>query len=210
MEGAVKREGEAPAAIGQAGGWLAALRVPGYRRLLAVGFLWNLTRWLTIFLCTYAVNQLTGSPFLVQLVGAAFFAPMFFGGALGGVISDRLDRRRTILGLFALLVPSAGVVAAVTLAGGLKAWMVYPLMLAVGLGMVADMTCRRTLIFDLMGPGLVTNAIALESFGMMAGNTAASGMIAERQFCKKSNTTAATRMRESRSVWKTSRIDSRV
>src|SRR3712207_8315625 len=76
-------------------GVFAALRVPYYPRLWASGWLWNLTRWMSVFLCSYLVNDLTGSPFLVQLVGAAFFAPMFFGGVLGGVISDRFDRRRS-------------------------------------------------------------------------------------------------------------------
>ena len=44
----------------------------------------------------------------------------------------------------------------------------------------------------------------------MATGTATSGMIADRQFCKNSSTTTATRMIASRSVLNTSRIDSRV
>ena len=44
----------------------------------------------------------------------------------------------------------------------------------------------------------------------MATGTAISGMMAERQFCKKSSTTMATRMMASRSVLKTSLIDSRI
>src|ERR671917_418512 len=66
-----------------------ALEVAGYGRLWASGWLWNLTRWMGVFLCSYLVTRLSGSPLLVQLVGAAFFAPIFFAGALGGVISDR-------------------------------------------------------------------------------------------------------------------------
>ena len=41
-----------------------------------------------------------------------------------------------------------------------------------------------------------------------ATGTATSGMIAERQFCRNSSTTTATRMIASRSVLKTSLIDS--
>ncbi len=43
---------------------------------------------------------------------------------------------------------------------------------------------------------------------MMATGTAMSGMTAERQFCKNSSTTTATRMTASRSVLKTSPMDS--
>ena len=42
----------------------------------------------------------------------------------------------------------------------------------------------------------------------MATGTATSGMIADRQFCRKTSTTMATRMTASRSVLKTSLIDS--
>ncbi len=44
----------------------------------------------------------------------------------------------------------------------------------------------------------------------MATGTAISGMMAERQFCKNSSTTTATRMMASRSVLNTSLIDSLV
>src|SRR5690554_6192298 len=83
----------------------ASFSVPGYRRIWASGYFWNLTRWMSIFVCSYTVNDLTGSPVLVQLVGSALFMPMFLGGAIGGVISDRFDRRRTVLVQMALLVP---------------------------------------------------------------------------------------------------------
>ena len=43
---------------------------------------------------------------------------------------------------------------------------------------------------------------------MMATGTATSGMIADRQFCRNSSTTMATRITASRSVLKTSLIDS--
>lgn len=144
--------------------------MPHYARLWASGWLWNLTRWMGVFLCSYLVNQLTHSPLLVQLVGAAFFAPMFFAGALGGVISDRFDRRRTILAQLLILIPIGLAMAVVVLSGAVRVWIVYPFMLAVGLGGVLDMTSRRALVWDFVGEERVTNALALESLSMTAGN----------------------------------------
>jgi MFS family permease len=134
-----------------------------------VGFLWNLTRWMSMFLSSYLVNQLTHSPFLVQIVGAAFFAPMFLAGAIGGVISDRLDRRRTMLTAQAVLLPIVILMAAANLTGVVGAWMAYPFMLAIGGGMVVEMTSRRALVYDLVGRERVTNALALEAIGMTGG-----------------------------------------
>ena len=158
------------APAGAASGTFAALQVPYYGRLWASGWLWNLTRWMGVFLCSYLVNDLTHSPLLVQLVGAAFFAPMFFAGAAGGVISDRFDRRRTILNQLVILIPIAAAMSVLVISGAVRVWMVYPFMLAVGLGGVIDMTSRRALVYDFVGEERVTNALALESLSMNGGN----------------------------------------
>jgi MFS family permease len=143
--------------------------VPHYSRLWLTGLLWNLSRWMSMFLCTYLVNSLTHSPFLVQMVGSCFFAPMFLAGAAGGIISDRLDRRRTLLAAVGLLLPASIAMAAVTLGDVVRVWMVYPFMLCIGVGMVVEMTSRRALVYDLVGPERVTNALALEAMAMTGG-----------------------------------------
>jgi MFS family permease len=157
-------------AIARGGGTFAALGVESFALLWASGWFWNATRWMSVFLCSFLVNDLTGSPFLVQLVGAAFFAPMFLGGAVAGAMADRFDRRRTILCQLVILIPVALLMGALVTSGAVAAWMVYPFMVAVGLGGVIDMTSRRALVFDLVGEARATNALALESMSMAGGN----------------------------------------
>lgn len=152
-------------------GVFLALEVDGFALLWASGWFWNATRWMSIFLCSFLVNDLTGSPFLVQLVGAAFFAPMFLGGAMAGAVADRFDRRRTILRQLLVLIPLAAGMGALVMGDVVEAWMTYPFMVAVGLGGVVDMTSRRALVFDLVGEQRATNALALESVSMAGGTT---------------------------------------
>jgi MFS family permease len=147
----------------------AAFSVPHYSRLWLTGLLWNLARWMSMFLCSYLVNRLTHSPFMVQMVGSCFFAPMFLAGAAGGIVSDRLDRRRTLLGAVGLLLPASIAMAAVNLGDVVRVWMVYPFMLCIGVGMVVEMTSRRALVYDLVGAENVTNALALEAMAMTGG-----------------------------------------
>jgi MFS family permease len=148
----------------------AAFSVPHYSRLWVTGLLWNLARWMSMFLCSYLVNQLTHSPFMVQMVGSCFFAPMFLAGAAGGIVSDRLDRRRTLIGAVGLLLlPVSIAMAAVNLGDLVRVWMVYPFMLCIGVGMVVEMTSRRALVYDLVGVENVTNALALEAMAMTGG-----------------------------------------
>jgi MFS family permease len=136
----------------------------------ASGWFWILTRWMGVVLCSYLVNERTHAPLLVQLVGAAFFAPMFVGGALVGVISDRFDRRRTILCQLLALIPVSLAMAVLVLTGALRVWMVYPFMLAVGVGGVIDMTSRRSLVYEFVGEERATNALALEAMSMTGGS----------------------------------------
>ena len=145
------------------------MSVPGYRALWLIGLLVGLSRWTAIFLGSYLVNQLTHSTIQVQLVGVSLFAPMFVGGALAGVISDRLDRGRTIAILLVLLIPASALMALLTLSDSIEAWMVYPFVFAIGVSHVVDMTSRRSLVYDVVGERFVTNALALESLAMTAG-----------------------------------------
>ena len=162
-------------------GIFAALHAPGYPRLWASGWLWNLTRWMAVFLSSYLVNQRTGSPLLVQLTGAAFYTPILLGGAIGGVISDRFERRRSLMLQQALLIPVATLMGLLTLTNRLQVWMVYPFILVVGVGWVVDLTSRRALVYDMVGAGGVTNAMALESMsqtgGAMLGNLVGGSVI---------------------------------
>jgi MFS family permease len=149
---------------------LASLRVRHYPVLWASGGIWNITRWMTIFLGSYLVDQLTDSPLLVQLVGTSFFLPMFVGGLAAGVIADRFDRRRTVVRQLTVLVPVAAAMSLVVLTGHVHVWMVYAFVLAVGVGQVVDMTNRRALVHDIVGDRLLGNAMALEALSMAAGN----------------------------------------
>ncbi len=152
-------------------GAFACFSVPSYPTLWLSGWCWTATRQLSVFLGAFLVNELTGSPLRVQLVGTMFFLPMFLGGIVAGVVSDRFDRRRTMMRQLLALTPITVGMAAVSWSGHLTAWMVYALMLCVGVGGVLDMTSRRALVIDLVGPERATNAVAMEAFAMSSGTT---------------------------------------
>lgn len=149
---------------------LSSLRVRGYPLLYLSGFLWNVTRWMGVFLGSYLINERTGSPLAVQLVGTSFFLPMFVGGLAAGAVSDRFDRRRTLMRNLAVLGPLAALMAIVVASDVWQSWMIYTFVFAVGIGGVLDMTNRRALVYDLVGPEHITNAVALEMFSGAFGN----------------------------------------
>ncbi len=154
---------------------LRALRVPRYPFLLATGWIWGLSRWGVGFLGGYLARELSGSARMIQLTGVALWAPLLLGGVAGGVIADRLNRRTAIVGQLLTGSVLAVGLGAVDLAGRLELWMVYPFLVVVGTGWVIDMTCRRTIVYELVGPDTIDNAMALE--GVSTSTSLAAGAL---------------------------------
>lgn len=147
----------------------AAFQAPYFPRLLFSGALWNITRWMNLFLAAFLAARLTDSPILLQLVGAALFTPFLLGGAIGGLLSDRFDRRLTLMTYLLFLVPVSLALATLVLTDAIRIWMLYPFALLAGFGWVVDITTRRALVADIVGEDLVTNAFSLEALSSSLG-----------------------------------------
>lgn len=158
----------------------ASLRQPGYPPLYVAGFLFSASRWSLGFLAAFMATELTGSPRAVQLTGVAQWAPLFLAGVAAGLLADRFDRRTVLLSAVALLTPGVLIIGLLAMTDQLVVAMLYPLMVAVGLSQVVDMTSRRTLVLDIVGSEHIDNAMALESLataialalGVLAGGAA--------------------------------------
>ena len=148
---------------------LDTFRVPSFGLIWLSGLIWHLSRWGVSFLGSVVVNDLTHSPRLVQLTGSLLYAPLLVGGVLGGLVSDRFDRLRTVRLQLGVIVPLTVAIGALASAGRLEVWMLYLYMFMVGIGWVTDMTSRRAMVFDIVGPQRMGNAMALESLSLSSG-----------------------------------------
>lgn len=83
----------------------------------AGGLLSNLGTWLQTVAGSIFVYQLTGSALAVGILNFAGFLPIFLFSILGGVVSDRFDRRRIVIWTHVLSGILAGGLALVTFMG---------------------------------------------------------------------------------------------
>lgn len=141
----------------------ALVRVPGYRLLFMSSLLWHTTRWGVLFTTSYLLTQIAGSPVLNQVVGALFFVPMLLGGFFAGVISDRFERKRLILGVQLVLIPVEFLMFLAVQSGRVEVWMTFPFMFLVGIGGLVNMTAQRPLIYETVGPRLASQAMTIEA-----------------------------------------------
>jgi len=91
---------------------LAPLRTsPQYRRLYVAGLVTALGSQATYVAVPFQLTQLTHSPFDVGALGLAEFAPLVLFGLYGGVLADRLNRRRLIIAMELFLMLTTGALA---------------------------------------------------------------------------------------------------
>lgn len=117
--------------------------------------------WMQLVAEGWLVLQLTGSGVALGLVSSLQFGPMLIGGAWGGVLADRLDKRRVVLVTQAIKAALAGLLGVLVLTGAISMWMVYAIALAEGVVNVVDNTSRRSFVMELVGRDHVANAVSL-------------------------------------------------
>ena len=111
----------------------------------------------------WLVLALTHSPVAVGLLAVCQFLPFTLFGLFAGVIVDRLDARRTVIGTQAVSMVFAGVLAGLTLGGVVTAWEVLLLAGLRGTVLVLDAPARQALTFEMVGRDELPNAVALNS-----------------------------------------------
>src|SRR5439155_21252448 len=84
-------------------------------------------------------------------------------GLLAGVLVDRLDARRLVIGTQAARMALAAALAGVALAGVAEPWMVYVIAFGAGAVLVLDAPARQALTYRMVGRAELPNAVALNS-----------------------------------------------
>ncbi|HET9733220.1 MAG TPA: MFS transporter [Acidimicrobiales bacterium] len=99
----------------------------------------------------------------VGAVTALQYTPMLLFGAWGGVVADRLDKRRLLIATQTGLAVTALAMAAVTLSGVVSLWSLYVIVVATGVVNLIDVPARQAFVSEMAGPEDVANAVGLNS-----------------------------------------------
>jgi MFS family permease len=119
--------------------------------------------WIQTVALGWLVYRITNSGFAVGVVTALQFLPMLLIGTYGGVIADRLDKRRTLIVTQSGMALGSAALAVITLAGADPLWAIYLLTFVVGLFFAVDMPVRQAFVSEMVGAGDLPNAVALNS-----------------------------------------------
>jgi MFS family permease len=140
-----------------------SLRYRNYRLFFGGQIVSQTGSWMQRIALGWYVLQLTHSPFDVGVMAFAQFFPYMAFGLFAGVLADRLDARRTVIGTQVAQLVSASALAWIALGGFAQPWMLYTIAFVNGTVLVLDVPSRQQLTYRMVGRDDLPNAIALNS-----------------------------------------------
>ncbi len=158
----------------------SSFKYRNYRLFFAGQAISQTGSWMQRIALGWFVLQLTHSAFAVGIMAVAQFLPFTLFGLFGGVLVDRLDAHRTVIGTQVAQLATAIALAAIALSGIAQPWMLYLVAFLNGVVLVLDVPSRQQLTYRMVGREELPNAIALNSSLFNASRIfgpAAAGMI---------------------------------
>jgi len=140
-----------------------SLSVRNFRLFFIGQLVSNTGTWMQSVAQAWLVLRLTGSGVDLGIVTALQFLPMLLLGVWGGVVADRVDKRKALMATQASMGVIAGALALVTALGVVNLAMVYVAAVLLGLAAVVDIPVRQAFVSELVGPAEVANGVALNS-----------------------------------------------
>jgi MFS family permease len=144
-------------------GTFRSLRSRNYRLYFYGQLVSTSGTWMQTVALGWLVLRITNSGFDVGVVTALQFLPMLLIGTYGGVIADRLVKRRTLIVTQAGMAVSSAALAAITMAGADPLWAIYLLTFVLGAFSAVDMPVRQAFVSEMVGEEDLPNAVALNS-----------------------------------------------
>ena len=135
-----------------------------YRFLWVGNFFANTAHWLQLLTLGWLVRDLTkgteGSALLVVGIGGISTLPGLIVGPLGGVIGDRVDRRKLIVSLQAIMAVFAFGFAWVVESDSIEVWHVFAYAIVSGAFLSITQPMRQALIANTVPRHMLGNAYA--------------------------------------------------
>ena len=119
--------------------------------------------WMQTVAQAWLVLQLTGSGTALGIVVAAQFLPILLLGPYGGLLADRMDKRRLLMATQAVLGATALALGVLVVTGLVELWMVVVVAVLFGLVTACDNPTRQAFSLEMVGPEQLRNAVSLHS-----------------------------------------------
>lgn len=149
----------------------AALSVPNYRRYICGQGVSLTGTWMQMTAQAWLVLSITHSATKLGLVVALQTLPVLLLGPYGGVLADRVDKRRMMIALQGAMGAQALVLGVLTVTGAVRLWEVAALAALLGVNNAFENPARQSFMLELVGHEHLRNAVSLNSVTVNVART---------------------------------------
>jgi MFS family permease len=149
----------------------AALAVPNYRRYYGGQAVSLIGTWMQMTAQSWLVLTLTHSSTALGVVVALQTLPVLLLGPYGGVIADRVDKRRLMIALQSAMGIQALILGVLTVTGSVTVWQIGILAALLGLNNAFENPARQSFMMELVGADHLRTAVSLNSVLVNAART---------------------------------------
>ena len=146
-----------------------SLHIRNFRLFFVGQSISQIGNWLTLIAQTLLVLKLTDSGVALGFLAAAQFGPVLVFGAFAGLIADRSDKRRLLIGIQSFAMLQSFALAALAFQDRPPVWAIYLIAVFGGLATAFDNPARRSFVVEMVPEDHVTNAVSLNS-ALMTGS----------------------------------------
>ena len=143
----------------------SSLKHRDYRLLWGGTIFSSSGRWIQQVSLGWLAYVLTQSPLILGVVNGVLALPMLLLGPLGGVITDRVDRRLLMLWTQVWLMVTAFIFATMVAGQWVQLWSLYLFTFLMGAGWAFNQPVRQSLVPNVVPRKDLMNAVALNSAG---------------------------------------------
>ena len=140
-----------------------------FRAIWYVGGVHEICRRMELFVLTWLIFDITGSPFSVGLVLAFNNLPRPIFSLFAGLVADRFSRRKIIAVAQIINTVVAVALLGLILKDMILPWHAYLAVCLQGLTKALDDPARRTSILDIVGEGRIVNALSVDQISNTLG-----------------------------------------
>jgi len=141
----------------------SSLQHPNYRLWFTGQVISIVGTWMQATAQGFLVYELTQSAAFLGLVGFASGVPSWLFTLFGGVIADRVSRRKLLITAQCAMMVLAFLLAFLVFTDLVQPWHVVVLAFLLGVANAFDAPARQAFVVELVGRADMTNAIALNS-----------------------------------------------
>lgn len=139
------------------------LKIRDYRNYMVGNFFSQLGMWVQRMAVGWLTWELTGDPKWLGIVVFADFFPNVIMAPLAGALADRMDRLRAIRLYMVISATLSAAIAGLTITNIITIEMLLVLVLANGTAMAFNYPVRLSIIYSLVGRGVLTSAVSVNA-----------------------------------------------